>query len=212
MLRNVVIRIAVFALASTLGFAASAAETDAHLSTSPARELFLRSALAHGYMHGYEAGFHIGDLDLHLGRGSRPIDKIPEATAKKAHYEREFGNESEFRLGYERGFAAGYGDAVSDRDFLAEGVARSLADGVNQIPNSATATFSNGFTRGFTAAYQQTGATSQTMAQASESCRKQSGFVSDLDTFCSGYARGYTFAVRGPAAPSSGEIAQKIGQ
>lgn len=211
MLCKLVTRMAFVALVTTFGLAASARESDPHLSTSPARELFLRSALAHGYMHGYEAGFHVGDLDIHLGRGNRPIAVIPEADAKNAHFQREYGNRSEFRLGYERGFAAGYEDAVSNREFVADGIARSIADGLNELPTTANPAFSSGFAKGFTAAYQQHGAYSQTMAQAGESCRQQA-VVTDMNTFCSGYARGYTFAVRGPATGNSGEIAQKIGQ
>src|SRR5689334_19449341 len=42
--------------------------SERHLQPTAVGALFLDSAFAHGYRHGYDQGFHLGDLDLHMGR------------------------------------------------------------------------------------------------------------------------------------------------
>jgi len=108
-------------LLSTLGFSMmSFAQThDIHLVESPAKGLFHRSAWAHGYIHGYEAGFHQGNLDLHMARPIQDPHSVKEFKKSSKVYHASFGNRPEFEKGYGSGFEVGYLDGSSGRDFRA---------------------------------------------------------------------------------------------
>src|SRR5438105_11399838 len=53
-------------------------------SQDKAAPIYSRSAFAHGYIHGYEDGFHAADQDLHMGRVARGV----AATKPTGHPER----------------------------------------------------------------------------------------------------------------------------
>jgi hypothetical protein len=69
-------------------------------------------------MHGYEEGFHCGDLDLQMGRSFREV-KNQDKFKKPVGYRSEFGDRGSFAEGYKKGYAVGYGDAYSGRNFRA---------------------------------------------------------------------------------------------
>ncbi|MGZ4788039.1 MAG: hypothetical protein ACXVZX_05935 [Terriglobales bacterium] len=101
-----------------MSFVAFAQAQDWHLSNDGARALFARSAFAHGYMHGYEEGFHVGDLDLQMGRTFHEI-KGQEKFKKPCGYHSEFGQKGSFESGYRKGYSVGYIDAYTGRSFRA---------------------------------------------------------------------------------------------
>src|SRR5204863_4364538 len=73
-----------------------------------AAPLYSRSAFAHGYIHGYEDGFHAADQDLHMGRLARGI----AATKPAGHPERRvsISDRTSFRKGDTDGLNTGYSD------------------------------------------------------------------------------------------------------
>jgi hypothetical protein len=124
-----------------------------HLGTSPAADLFARSAFAHGYMHGYEEGFHGGDLDVQLGREPRNPASLP-GFKKLDCYQKDFGPHAQFKAGYEDGFRAGYSDAVRFQPFRAAGSLKEAAQGLTNVKRDRAA-FDDGFRQGYEAGRQQ---------------------------------------------------------
>ena len=80
--------------------------------------VFVKSAFAHGYMHGYEQGFHVGDLDMQMGRSYRDV-KNQEPYKKPVGYRNSFGDRSSYDDGYRNGFLVGYTDSYGGRKFRA---------------------------------------------------------------------------------------------
>jgi len=113
---------------------ARAGDTDAHLSQRPSSALFQRSVFAHGYIHGYEEGFHWGNLDFQTGRAS---SHPKESRAAKSTYERTFGSRTRFKAGYHRGFLAGYSDGAHGREFRAIEAAKQAAQDLSDVPGDA---------------------------------------------------------------------------
>lgn len=98
-------------------------KSDAHLN-DPAAQLYTQSPFAHGYIHGYEDGFHTADQDLQFGRINRGVrGKMP------AHPDAniETTDRGSFRKGYEQGFGAGYRDSAAGREFRAVAALREAA-------------------------------------------------------------------------------------
>lgn len=95
--------------------AAQAQRDDWHLFT---RDVFVKSIFAHGYMHGYEQGFHNGDVDLQMGRTFRDV-KVQQEYKKPVGYLEQFGDRRLFETGYRAGFLVGYTDCLAGRNFRA---------------------------------------------------------------------------------------------
>ena len=110
--------LSLFAALLLVSVATSAQTYDWHLSSDGDPGFFLRSVFAHGYMHGYEEGFHAGDLDLQMGR---PFHTVTQQLRYKkvAGYQAGFGDHASFQNGYRKGYAVGYTDAYAGRDFRA---------------------------------------------------------------------------------------------
>jgi flagellar biosynthesis/type III secretory pathway protein FliH len=122
-----------------------------HLGTSPGAGLFTRSVFAHGYMHGYEEGFHGGDLDVQLGRDARDPGSLP-SYKKLDCYHKDFGPQAQFKAGFEDGFRAGYSDAVRLRPFRAMASLKEAAQGLTELPQAAKKeklSFDDGFREGY---------------------------------------------------------------
>jgi len=114
-------------LFSVLGLCTiAAAQADVHLVDSPAKALFHRSSWAHGYIHGYEAGFHLGNLDLHMARQVRDPHSVKEYKKASSVYRPNFGDRPEFKKGYGSGFEVGYLDGYSGKEFRAASEALRL--------------------------------------------------------------------------------------
>ncbi len=128
---------------------------DLHLELAKTRAACQRSAFLHGYLHGYEEAFHLGNLDFQFGRRAREVNQIKEAR-KARGYQLEFGAKHFFDLGFREGFKVGYADGVSGRPL------RALAE-AEQVVASETATatevpsnlFDEGFSTGYKVGQQQ---------------------------------------------------------
>lgn len=114
---------------SLLGISLSAtAQPDAHFADHPAKALFHRSSWAHGYIHGYEAGFHSGNIDLHMARKVRDPHTVKEFKHANRWFRKEFGNRPEFEKGYGSGFEVGYLDGFTGKEFRAASEAQLISE------------------------------------------------------------------------------------
>lgn len=111
----------------------------------PAGTLVHTSAFAHGYLHGYEAGFHTGDMDFHIAQARDPREM--RELERLAGYQPSFGSRTSFNAGFRRGLFAGYQDGVSGRDFRAfQWLSASITEDA-----SRPADFDQGFQEGYKA-------------------------------------------------------------
>ncbi len=117
--------IATLAVAALPGFGQ---EPDVHVSLDPAAVAYKHSAFLHGYAHGYEMGFHNGDLELHMGRPARDAKSFRDYKTAKKFYRDDFGSRDAFTDGYQQGFKVGYGDAYMGRDFREAQEVRTIAE------------------------------------------------------------------------------------
>jgi len=125
--------------------AADAHRPDTHLS-DPAAALYARSPFAHGYIHGYEDGYHAADQDLQFGRLMRGVRSKPAP-----HPESKIGSSdpASLRKGYAQGFAAGYRDSAAGRDFRAIAALRTLASALPADAPTPDREFDRGFNDGY---------------------------------------------------------------
>lgn len=102
------------------------AATDGH--ATPTQQ---GSPFTHGFIRGYEQGFHAADLDFHVGRTDRKLDTFPEYRKATSGYREGLGNRNSFQQGYRLGFAEGYDDSFHSRHFSAR-VAEQAAQAGSQ--------------------------------------------------------------------------------
>lgn len=107
-------------------------QSDSHMTADPARRVYELSPWAHGYIHGYEQGFHFGDMDLQMAHPARNVKEIKEF--RKDNYEKNFGDRTSWTSGYRAGFRIGYSDAFNGQEFRAIQLMRNLA---SDLPESA---------------------------------------------------------------------------
>lgn len=169
-------------------FAASAiAQSDSHITADPANELYRHSAWAHGYIHGYETGFHQGNLDLHLARGWRELKKIKQYH-EVSGYKPEFGDKKGFQQGYTAGFEVGYADALLKNEFRAAAAARWAVRNLNagMAPNSQRefdSSIAGGYREGRTAGLND--------GRSKSSFSPERANCSIAETWCPAYAIGF---------------------
>ncbi len=173
--------------------AASAAnlKPDQHLDDR-AGVLYQRSAFAHGYLHGYEDGFHEADQDLHMGHLLPGVTVHRERRDTQSSYRLEFGDRNLFMKGYREGLRAGYDDGVAGREFRAIDDLRAAADGLD--PNRNAMHFDRGFADGYAGGRQQTATqnvTSIDFSYVGSWCREQLKHNESSDQYCDAYTRGY---------------------
>jgi hypothetical protein len=175
-----------------------AASPDRHEKNDPASALYQQSVFAHGYIHGYEEGFHLADGDYQMGRAARELEQVQEFKDADGGYHREFGNKYDFKMGYREGFRAGYGDSFHNRPFRAVNAASLAAEGLqpNERPN---VNFESGFVDGYRAAAEGT-------PQSCVSQKDRAPEQLNLE-YCDGFGRGFQFAVQ-----ASTELAQRSEQ
>lgn len=168
---------------------AYAGTPDRHESGDPASPLYRQSVFAHGYIHGYEAGFHVADDDYQMGRAARDVRELREFKGADAGYREEFGSKQEFRQGFREGFRAGYDDSFHNRPFGAVSAARVAADGL-QSDAHPDVNFEAGFVDGYHAASTGT----------AQSCVSQRSPASKLSlNYCDGFGRGFQFGLQTPS-------------
>src|SRR6185312_11301980 len=126
--------------------------SERHLQPTSVGALFLDSAFAHGYRHGYDQGFHAADIDIHMGRLAQAITKR-DLRLSRREYNSSFGNRTHFEQGYQAGFFAGYDDAFAGRDYRASERAKFAASGLlDALPPSRRQYFDDGFASGYASA------------------------------------------------------------
>lgn len=96
-----------------------AAQADYHLTDDSAHALYQHSSWAHGYVHGYQLGFHEGTIDYHMAHLRRDPRKIKSGNHPKNYYRQEYGDRQLFDHGFKAGFNVGYSDAFAGRDYRA---------------------------------------------------------------------------------------------
>lgn len=133
--------------------AISAQESDPHFAAAPTSAIAHHSVFVHGYLHGYEQGFHEADLDVQLIRQPRNVDKIPEFR-QCLGYRTQFGDKKIFHNGYREGFRVGYADGIARRSFRAIPEVESLTSAEEPDPQP-NPQFDRGFSLGYRSGQQQ---------------------------------------------------------
>lgn len=139
-MKNLVFAAFVLGSAVTLG-AAGPQPQHCHLAGDATPELIAASAFLHGLRHGYEAGFHEADRELHLAR-FEPATEPPEKLPKPGGYPPGMGSRESFRKGFERGFRLGYTDSMTASGF------RLVSPGLEKLA-SKERDFDRGVQEGF---------------------------------------------------------------
>jgi len=164
-----------------------------HLQPTSVGALFLDSAFAHGYRHGYDQGFHAADIDIHMGRLAQAITKR-DLRLSRREYNSSFGNRTHFEQGYQAGFFAGYDDAFAGRDYRASERAKFAASGLlDALPPSRRQYFDDGFASGYASAHVKSVASEgMTLDYVEQYCREKL-LGSHPAEYCSGFSRGFIF-------------------
>ena len=111
---------------------------DLHLTQDPAERLYTESPFAHGYLHGYEMGFHCGDLDLQLAHQPEDVKDDKHFKDDVNHFRHVYGNKSSFIRGYEAGFRMGYADGYKGTQFRAIKNLRALSKDLPEIDQNGS--------------------------------------------------------------------------
>lgn len=167
--------------------------SEGHLQPTSIGALFMDSAFAHGFRHGYDQGFHDADLDIHMGRPAHPITKRDFRQAGR-EYNNSFGNKARFQQGYEAGLSAGYADAFPGGEYQASERARLAASGLSDaLPPSRREYFDEGFAGGYASAHIQTvPSKGMTLDYVEQYCQEKL-LGSHPAEYCSGFSRGFIF-------------------
>ena len=196
--------------ASLCAFCAS---TDSHLQDYPGAALYRQSAFAHGFIHGYEDGFHFGDEDYQLARPARELKTTPEFHSADGGYRGAYGDKELFRQGYREGLESGYQDSYRGIAFRAISVGRAVAQDLTPVKDR------HSFELGFAGGYQsvrspseKSAAHSQTRTNACVAGIESSGQQSSNTDFCRGYLEGSRFARFYDAGRASGTLALQQGK
>ena len=178
------------------------AATCPHLA-SERGSLYQHSAFAHGYIHGYEQGFHLGNQDLQLARNARDINRSDLYREAADEYKSGFGARDAFRAGYRDGLVIGYTDATSGHSFRAIDEARIASARLDAAPEASGhrsgqtgKQFELGFMHGYRAGTLQgvgDGRNRTSYRPAQAECSGAGENVPLGREYCGGYLRGFTF-------------------
>jgi len=155
-----------------------------HLGNDSSSTLFSESPFAHGYIHGYELGFHFGDLDLQMGR--EPRDPLQIAEYKREGFRDHFGRKNSYKTGYQAGFRAGYSDATHELPFRAIVNLRQASEGLKE--RSVVQLFDEGFQDGYHHGTHQGAEDGRAATDANPINPPCLGLAEE---YCSGFARGF---------------------
>jgi hypothetical protein len=192
-----VLRLLAITTLTVVGITSAMSQTaDRHLNAAHTQALYRRSTYAHGYMHGYEDGFHNADIDIHMGRGERQISQIKEFRDCTDGYRPDFGDKKFFKLGYQQGFREGYSDSIRGVEFRAVAETRKIAEGINVNP---PAKFSErDFDRAFSSGYDagRDAATNGSKVEYPDTTNlcdsKMSRSEAQKQDYCDAFGRGYS--------------------
>jgi hypothetical protein len=194
---------------------------DAHYIAPRTQAIARRSVFVHGYLHGYEEGFHLADLDIQMGRSLRDIAKCKEARDAQG-YRREFGDKHFFQVGYREGLRVGYGDAVAGRVFRAIDQVEAISSASLNGSTSASAAgpvFDHGFSQGYAIGQRQgvqDGRRDPSFTPPLPVCPPQAPRGADVHMFCSaylgGYRIGYADGFTNVAQPVASQVEARAGK
>jgi len=173
--------------------AVAAADDDCAFHTKDSSAaLFARSAFAHGYLHGYEQGFHSADQDIHTGHTYLlPVLRSTERKLRSS-YRTDFGDRALYMAGFREGARAGYDDGVAGRAFRAIGPLRSAATGLISAPHDHN--FDRAFADGYFAGRSFGRSDAQPITDfnfVGAICRASRQSPNHGADYCDAYARGY---------------------
>lgn len=176
--------------AATLLLAAFPAQAGSRShAADPFAALARGSAFLQGYLHGYETGFHDGDLDYQLGRAPNPERYHHDGDG----YQHAFGDRDTYRHGFRQGFRVAYADAVGGRSFRAAASVRELQAALDPSQNRASraldTALANGYQKGLTQGLRD-GRAGAPFSGAATACQGQQPHV-DCAAFAGGFRLGY---------------------
>lgn len=165
---------------------------DQHM-TDAAGVLYQRSAFAHGYLHGYEQGFHLADLDIQMGHLLPGVHARHDARDGDPHYIPAYGDKTMFVEGFKLGMRAGYADSLGSIPFRAIAEMREAAEGLAPGPAKH---FDRAFFDGFVGGVRQGSSDARLLTNfdyVRASCheRQTNAKPTDAGSYCDGYARGF---------------------
>ena len=99
------------------GASAQSSHLESHFATASLGPICYSSAFVHGYLHGYEEGFHLANLRLYAPGYVFNPPSVKNQDEKA--YRSEFGDKKFFRTGYRYGLGSGYADGIAGRNFRA---------------------------------------------------------------------------------------------
>jgi hypothetical protein len=176
-----------------------------HLQPNSVGALYANSAFAHGYRHGYDEGFHVGDFALQMGRDVDLVSPPKEYRQAPRGYHSDFGSRESFDHGYQAGFRSGYSDAITGEEYRVKQRVSTAATGLSTdiLPPNRRAHFDQGVAGGF--ASSQTGNAPKrgmTAEYIEQYCRKTASGMYALE-YCSGFSRGYLLGIHNDAPAST---------
>jgi len=198
---------------------AFAQQSDPHYLAQRISGPTCQSAFIHGYLHGYEQGFHLADQDLQMGRSARDVSRTRQARDLST-YRPEFGSRHFFQSGYTQGFRVGYADGVAGRAFRA--VSEIAQVGNSLEVHQPSEVFDQGFLSGYTSGQHQgledarRGGTAAVQAASCPAVRRFEKEHNPLEAeFCNAYTRGFAmgysdgYVNQAKPAPSRAEAKAK---
>jgi hypothetical protein len=160
---------------------------DTHYSDR-AGALYHISCFAHGYLHGYEDGFHIADQNIQMGRiyHADYRDVLKSLHNVKPRKVAGIADRDLFVRGYRAGLAAGYKEGVSGHEFHAISNLRELSTGIGELK------WDRSFDSGFADGYLAGGASELTQAPTRDAAlqRCEVSPRAKRGQYCEGYVRG----------------------
>lgn len=194
-------------LSSAATYSRAFSMNEQHLQATPSGALCANSAFAHGYRHGYDQGFHVGDLDVHMGREATIVIKAREYQQGGREYNNAFGSKQLFQEGYQAGFRGGYIDAITGLEYRVSDRTRIAASGmVDVLPPGRRIYFDQGFAGGYRSALAHNAPTENVNAEYVEQyCQKTASGSHPLE-YCSGFSRGYMLGMFN-APPTAAKVA-----
>jgi len=182
-----------------LTFTALAQEADRHTISDPAQVLYMRSSWAHGYIHGYEQGFHTGDLEVQMGHEARPLDQFKVYREISGYLGED--DHGAFRRGYREGFRVAYHDALSGGVFCAIAQIRRAAEGLEKQARLAKREFDQALAEGYESGWVRGVQRERLVSGVQRAvCLAHQWSPSYCDAFSRGFELGYDAGARGPDA------------
>ena len=176
-----------------------------HLQPNSVGALYGNSAFAHGYRHGYDEGFHVGDFALQMGRNVDQVSPPREYRHAPRGYRSDFGNRESFDQGYQAGFLSGYSDAITGEEYRLNRRASAAAAGLSPeiLPPNRRAHFDEGVAGGYASAQSANAPKhGMTVEYIEQYCRKTASGMYALE-YCSGFSRGYLLGIHNDASAST---------